>query len=48
MRKITLIDDRHLKRCSMELVSAPSLEEAVIDRLSVLSEEKGLLAKLRS
>ena len=46
MRKMTLIDDRHLKKCSLELVSAPLLEEAMIDRLSDLARDKALLLSL--
>ena len=46
MRKMTLIDNRHLERCPFELISAPYLEEAVISRLTVLAHDKVLLASL--
>ena len=45
-RSQTTFNDRHLKRCTLESVSAPVLEEAVISRLELLANDRALLASL--
>ena len=46
VRKMKTQGDEHLKRCHIENIPAPQLEELVLERLKTLAKDKSLLARL--
>lgn len=45
-RKMLIEDARHLKRCKIENVPAPILEEAIVSRMKDLSGDRKIIAEL--
>ena len=45
-RKMLIEGDRHLKRCKIENVPAPILEEAIVSRMKDLSGDRKIIAEL--